>query len=138
MADSHEYFDLTIVTPFGVKEEFNVRHLRAPGSEGDFGVLKGHLPFMTSLKVGEIELDTAQGKKYWATSGGFAEVLGTRVTILAETAEAAEQIDSERALAAKERALQRLKGKSAEIEFERAQMALYRSLNRLKVTEHVS
>lgn len=137
MADSNAYFDLTIVTPFGVKEEFNIRHLKAPGEVGEFGVLKGHLPFITPLQIGEIELDTADGKKYWATSGGFAEVLPDRVTILAETAEAAEMIDIERAEEARQRAAQRIKEKSAkDIDYERARLSLFRAINRIKVVKH--
>ena len=75
MADAPKTFKVTIVTPFGRQREYEVRHMRAPGSEGDFGVLAGHLPFLTALRVGEIELDTLEGKRIWATSGGFAEVL---------------------------------------------------------------
>jgi len=133
LADPNLNFDIAIVTPDGVREEFNVSHLRAPGSEGDFGVLANHLPFLTSLRIGEIELDTGEGKKIWATSGGFAEVLNDRVTILAETAEPAEQIDIERAEASKLRATERLKEQQLDIDYERNRLSLYRAINRLKV-----
>ena len=63
MADSKDYFDLTLVTPSGTREEFNVRHIRAPGAEGYFGVLADHLPFITTIKTGEIDIDTKDGKK---------------------------------------------------------------------------
>ncbi len=136
MADATKHFDLTIVTPHGVKEEFNIKHLKAPGIEGYFGVLHGHLPFITPLQIGEIELDTDEGKKFWATSGGYSEVLGEQVIILAETAEPAEKIDVERAKAARERALQRLEHPEKDYDFERAQLALERALNRLKIASH--
>ncbi|MFN3821100.1 MAG: F0F1 ATP synthase subunit epsilon, partial [bacterium] len=70
-----ESFKVTIVTPTGLIRTFDVRHLRAPGSEGDFGVLPGHLPFMTTLRVGALYLDTKEGRARWAISGGFAQVL---------------------------------------------------------------
>ena len=137
MADSTEYFSLTIVTPSGTRQEFDVRHMRAPGTKGYFGVLCDHLPFITSLRIGEIELDTKDGKKYWATSGGFAEVLGDHVTILAETAEPAEQIDVERAESSKQRAIKRLKEDSLDIDFERSRLALLRAINRLKIVSYI-
>ncbi len=127
-------FGVTIVTPQGTRAEYNVRHLRAPGVDGDFGVLHGHAPFMTALRIGAIILDTDQGKHIWATSGGFAEVLGDRVTILAETAERADQIDTERAEASKRRALERLAQRGAEeMDLNRANAALARAINRMHV-----
>ena len=136
MADSTEYFDLTIVTPDGTRDEFNVRHLLAPGTEGYFGVLRNHLPFITAIRTGEIEIDSADGKKLWAVSGGFVEVLGNRVIILAETAEPADQIDVERAKAALARAERRLKEKASGTDLQRCQSALQRSLNRLKIASN--
>ncbi len=136
MADTKSYFNLTIVTPSGTKEEYNIRHLRAPGSEGEFGVLIGHLPFITPLQIGEIELDTEDGKKYWATSGGYIEVLPEQVTILAETAEPAEKINLDRAKSARVRALKRLEDHGSDIDTERARISLLRSINRLKVVSH--
>ena len=108
MGETSDNFSVVIVTPTGTKVEYNVRHLQAPGSEGDFGVLRGHLPFMTGLRIGTLRLDTEQGQQIWATSGGYAEVLSDQVTILAETAENSSEIDLDRANAAKERALGRL------------------------------
>lgn len=124
---------MTIVTPFGTRDEFAVKHLRAPGIEGDFGVLPGHTPFMTSLKVGVLVLDTMSEQVYWSISGGFAEVLGDRVTILAETAEKAVDIQLDRAELAKTRAEDRLAHHSPDLDVVRAQAALAKATNRLRV-----
>lgn len=125
---------VTIVTPYGTRAEYNVRHLRAPGAEGEFGVLAGHIPFLTALRAGALILDSEQGRKIWALSGGFAEVLGDRVTVLAETAERAETIDVARAEAARQRALGRLKpGALVDVDISRAKAAMTRALNRLQV-----
>lgn len=133
MAEDDGHFRVTIVTPSGTQEEYNVRHIRAPGTEGDFGVLPNHLPFLTTLRIGAIYLDIDQGRLVWATSGGFAEVLPDRVTILAETAEKAESIDLERAEAARERALRRLSQREPGVDIDRARIALARALNRIEV-----
>ena len=133
MAEAKDNFSVVIVTPGGTRVEYDVHHLRAPGSEGDFGVLRGHLPFMTGLRVGVIRFDTNQGPRIWATSGGYAEVLGDQVTILAETAEEASEIDIERARAAKDRALGRLAERTRDLDIERARLALVRALNRIKI-----
>jgi len=137
LADSKDYFDLTLVTPSGTREEFNVRHMRAPGAEGYFGVLADHLPFITTIKTGEIDVDTKDGKKFWATSGGFVEVLGSRVIILAETAELAEQIDLQRAEASRERATKRLRENPEGLDVLRCQLALTRAINRLRVASYI-
>ena len=126
-------FAVTIVTPGGVKEEYNVRHLRAPGSEGDFGVLYGHIPFITTLRVGELQLDTTGGRQLYSISGGYAEVLGDRVSILAETAERADKIDVERAQSARQRAQDRLSTPPPDLDIMRAKAALARAFNRLQV-----
>lgn len=126
-------FPVTIVTPSGTRVEYNVRHLRAPGVEGDFGVLRGHIPFMTALRPGALVLDGDQGRQVWAVSGGYAEVLSDQVTILAEAAERFDQIDVERARAAAERARKRLQSPGPDIDLNRARAALNRALNRIKV-----
>jgi len=125
---------ITIVTPDGRRAEFQARHFRAPGIEGDFGVLPGHIPFMTALRIGPLVIEGPSGKQIWATSGGFAEVLADRITILAETAERSDQIDVARAEAARKRALDRLAHRSAEeIDLLRANASLTRAINRLRV-----
>jgi F-type H+-transporting ATPase subunit epsilon len=108
----------------------------APGSLGEFGVLSGHTPFMTSLKTGTIHYRDENGKdQYVFVSGGFAEALPDQVTVLAESAERMEDIDMERAKEALERAENRLaQDKTKEdIDFARARAALERALVRLKL-----
>lgn len=133
MADERDYIKVTIVTPFGAEVEMNVKHMRAPGSEGDFGVLPGHLPFLTTLRIGALYLDTDSGNRIWSTSGGYIEVLADHVTIMAETAEPANKIDVERAKESKERALARISDVSADVDHERSRISLARAINRIKV-----
>ena len=127
---------LEVVTP--EKEVVNdiAQIVMAPGSLGEFGVLSGHTPFMTSLKTGTIHYRDENGKdQYVFVSGGFAEALPDQVTVLAESAERMEDIDMERAKAALERAENRLaQDKTKEdIDFARARAALERALVRLKL-----
>ena len=132
MSEAQNSVHVTIVTPFGVKEEYNVFHIKLPGSEGDFGVLYGHVPFLTSLRIGKITMNLTDGKTaIWAVAGGFCEVLSDKVTILAENAENADSIDLERAIAAKERALKRLAEHDPDVDTQRARTALTRALNRI-------
>src|SRR3954454_13732286 len=114
---------LEIVTPDRsiVREE--VDEVELPGSEGYLGVLPGHTPLLTMLKVGELWYRIGQEKHYLAIAFGFAEVLPDRVTVLAQIAERAQDIDIERAEAAKRRAEERLATGIPDIDFERARIA---------------
>ena len=127
-------FQLEIVTPEKTFYSGVVEHLQAPGSEGSFGVLPGHVPMLTSLQIGQIAFVEEGGtsSREVATSGGFVEVQRDSVTVLAETAEFGEEIDMARAREARERALQRL-AQEEDVDAARAQVALSRALNRLKV-----
>ena len=126
-------FKLEIVTPERTVYSGEVNHVQAPGSEGSFGVLSGHVPFLTSLDVGSLVFDEEGGsQRLMAISGGFAQVSVGGVTVLAETAETAEEVDIERARAARERAQERLSG-GDDIDMDRAEIALSRALNRLRV-----
>lgn len=135
--DNHK-FELEIVTPFRRVFSGRVKSVVAPGFEGYFGVLARHAPYVVSIKIGEIKVDTGEDVRYFATSGGFAEVLPNKVTILAETAEEASEIDVNRAEAALERARQRLKEGRKMWDVERAQASLARALNRLKVASRIA
>ena len=126
-------FKVEVVTPDGVIYSEDVVSLKIPGSEGMFGVLANHAPFMTSITVGLIEANTGSETVMLATSGGFTEVLSDKTTVLAETAEVSTAIDVERAEAAVIRARERLSGKQPEVNVDRAQLTLLRALNRLKV-----
>ncbi len=125
---------LEIVTPQRLLVSEAVEEIVAPGSEGYFGVLPGHLPFMTTLKVGELTYRKEREERHLAVSWGYAEVRPEKVIILAETAERAEEIDVDRARRAKGRAEERLRKWGDEtIDFARATAALQRALTRLEV-----
>lgn len=133
MANGDKTLLVTVVTPYGVNEEYNVRHLRAPGGSGDFGVLPGHIPFMTTLRPGAIEMSIDGNPLLWATSGGYAEVNGDRVTILAETAERSDRIDVERAEASRRRAEERLSSPQPDMDELRTRLSLIRAINRIRI-----
>src|SRR5919197_4764455 len=116
--------DLQIVTPDRLLVREQVDEVEIPGSEGYFGVLPGHTPMLASLAVGEMWYRKGQEKIYLSIAFGFAEVLPDRVTILARLAERAEEIDVERAEAARKRAEERLAQQQSPIDYERARVAL--------------
>jgi len=127
---------LTIVTPDKIFYEDDIVSLIAPGFEGYLGVLTDHAPLITALLPGKLTVKDREGKeRFFCVSGGFLEVSNNVATLLADAAEATEEIDIERARAALERAEKRLKVKSPEIDLARAQGALSRALNRIKVFE---
>jgi len=126
-----------IVTPTSTVDLHGISYMRAPGVDGLFGVLEGHIPAMIALDVGEISLEQQATRRYWATSGGFAEIHRKRVVLLLETAEPAGDINRSRANEALERARRRVQSadKDPEIDKERAQQALKRARNRLTVAD---
>jgi len=128
-------FVLEVVTPQRLVVSEEAEEVIAPGAEGYFGVLGGHLPFMTTLRFGELAYRRARGEeRHLTVSWGYAEVLPTRVTVLAEAAERAEEIDTARAAEARDRAQARLgKVGDSTVDFARAQEALMRALLRLEV-----
>jgi len=108
----------------------------APGSEGLLGILPRHAPLLTALAYGELRVKRGSVEESLAIGGGFMEVRPDRVTVLADTAERAEEIDLERAQVARRRAEERLQtGAPGAVDFSRAEMALHRSLTRIKVAE---
>jgi len=128
-------FLFELVTPERVLLREQVRSVRAPGIEGSFGVLAGHAPLMTALAVGlvKVEYDNCD-LEYIATSGGFMEVNREKTTILADTAERANDIDIARAEEAISRAKQNLASGSA-VDYEEATATLERATNRLRVAQ---
>jgi F-type H+-transporting ATPase subunit epsilon len=114
-----------------------VDEVEIPGAEGYFGVLPGHTPLLATLKVGELWYRQGQDKHYLMIAFGFAEVQPDRVTILAQVAERADEIDVARAEEAKRRAEERLARPLADIDSERARIALMKSLTRLQVASRV-
>jgi F-type H+-transporting ATPase subunit epsilon len=111
-----------------------VDEVEIPGAEGYFGVLPGHTPLLALLGAGELWYRRGAEKTYLSIAFGFAEVQPDRVTILAEIAEKAEEIDVVRAEAAKKRAEERLAQPVIDMDFERARIALLKSLIRLQVS----
>ena len=131
-----ESFRLHIVTPEGELLDEQVVEMTAPGLRGEFGVLPGHARFMTALGVGELRYrQAAGGDGLVAVAGGFAEVDPEGVSVLAQTAEDAEEIDVVRAEAALRRAQQRLEVAEDGVDVERATLAVERSLTRLRVAQ---
>ena len=124
---------LEIVTPERrvVREE--VDEVVCPGVEGEFGVLPGHTPFLTALKIGELSYRMGEQRRYIALTWGYAQVDSDRVEILADMAETAEEIDLRRAEEAKTRAESKLKGMPEEVEFDQAQVSLEKAIIRIQV-----
>jgi F-type H+-transporting ATPase subunit epsilon len=128
-------FHLDIVTPSKTVYSGEVESFTAPGVVGSFQVLFNHAPLLSSIGIGEVKLQEAEGTRVrFATSGGFVEVKANKVILLAETAERSDEIDVERAERSVQRAKERLEEKNKGVDVSRAELALYRSLNRLKVS----
>ena len=130
---SESYFKLEIVTPFKLVYSESVKYVRVPGVDGLFGVLNRHAPFLTALQIGEIKVESKVDTRYFATSGGIVEVLPDSVTILAETADEAHEIDVNRAEEAMKRARERLKRRTHDMDVDRARRALLRAINRMRI-----
>ena len=128
--------ELHIVTPDRPIVKEQVDEVEIPGIDGYFGVLPGHTPMLAALAVGELWYRKGQEKTYLAIAEGYVEVLPDRVTILAQLAERAEEIDLERAERARERASQRLQGKS-DVDYARARISLMKSMTRLQVSSRI-
>ena len=130
MADT---FQFEIVTPEKLVARDVAEEMQIPGKNGYLGILPGHAPLITELGIGEISYRMAGTTHRLCVAWGFAEVLPDKVTILAETAERADEIDVKRAEEAKRRAEERLKSGNPEVDFDRAQVALERADTRLEV-----
>ncbi len=131
-----ENIRLEVVTPEKSVVSESAQIVMAPGTLGEFGVLSGHTPFLTTLKTGSLKYRDANGKERFVfISSGFAEALPDRVTVLAESAERRREIDLTRAKAAAERAEKRLQSKDPNIDYVRAKAALLRAISRLQLLE---
>jgi len=125
---------LEIVTPEKLAYSGTVDEVTCPGSEGEFGVLRGHASLLSAIKFGELSYLKDGKRVSYAVNTGYAEVTGSKVTVLVETAERADQIDVERARRAKEAAEQKLaKFTKEDPEYDRAKIALERAEARLKI-----
>ncbi|MCG7408035.1 F0F1 ATP synthase subunit epsilon [Paenibacillus sp. ACRRX] len=132
-------FLLEIVTPERKVFAQEVDMVSVKGVEGDLGILAGHIPMVTPLDIAPMKIKFG-GQEHWiAVHGGFVEVRKDKVVVLAESAELPENIDVERAKAAKARAEQRIamaeRSKQDHVDFRRAEVSLHRAITRIKVSE---
>jgi len=126
-----------IVTPSRVLAQEQVDELNVPGAEGYLGILPGHTALLTNLGAGEMMYRKGEQRQYLAVFGGYMEVRDDHVTVLADIAERAPEIDRTRAESARDRAEQRLRDLHGhDTDFERARAALMRALIRLQVAAH--
>jgi F-type H+-transporting ATPase subunit epsilon len=131
-----ERLTLELATPTRMVVTAEVDEVVAPGSEGYFGVLPGHAPFLTTLGIGELTYRIGRDQHRVAVCGGFAEVRNDKVIVLSDTAETPADIDRARAERARDRAEARLSGRTQEdIDYNRARAALVRALNRLSLAD---
>jgi len=130
------HLTLEIVTPDRAIAHEDVDEVQLPGTEGYLGILPGHTPLLTSLKVGQVWYRKGTEKFYLSIAFGFAEVLPDRVRLLAQIAERAEEIDIARAEAEKKRAeelIQAARSGNADIDMERARVSLMKAMIRIQV-----
>ncbi|MGZ4790194.1 MAG: F0F1 ATP synthase subunit epsilon [Terriglobales bacterium] len=132
MADT---FEIEIVTPEKLVVKDVAEEAQIPGKNGYLGILPGHAPLITELAVGEITYRLGDQTKHVSVAWGFAEVLPTKLTILAETAELPDEIDVNRAEKAKERAAQELQSGATDIDYDKVQAALERAETRIEVAK---
>ena len=130
-------FHVEIRTPEQLIYEGDVASIRAPGVEGNFEILAGHLPFLTALDIGEIRIRESEAPQLMAISGGVFEVLRTGVTALVETAEWASEIDVERAENARDSAQAELTADAPDLNRPQIEAALARAKNRIKVANNL-
>ncbi|WP_062351575.1 F0F1 ATP synthase subunit epsilon [Bacillus kwashiorkori] len=128
--------DVSIVTPDGPVYDSEVEMVSTKAMSGELGILPGHVPMVAPLAIGAIRLKKDGKTDLVAVSGGFLEVRPDKITILAQTAEKADEIDIDRAIRAKQRAEERLREQTqSNIDFRRAELALRRALNRITVAK---
>lgn len=132
MADKNSFL-LRVITPDRVFYENQVQMVEFDTTEGEIGVLPGHIPMTVIIRPGILTITEAGGDKEAALHAGFAEILPDRVTILAEIIEWPDEIDEERATAALERAKARLREKASTTDLARAELALQRAVARIEV-----
>ncbi len=124
---------LEVVTPEKVVISEEVDEVVLPGTEGEFGVLPGHIPFLTALKIGSMYYKKGEETEYLALSWGYVEVASDRVMVLAETAEKATEIDIKRAEDSREAAEKILTAGKEDAEYEKAQVRLEKSIIRVQI-----
>ena len=124
---------LEIVTAEREVYSDDVEAVNAPGVEGELGILPHHAPLMTGLQPGELMIRKDGRDEFLVVSGGFLEVMGNRVTILADACERSDEIDEQRAQEAMKRAQERMESRSADLDLEQAAIAFRRAETRLRI-----
>ena len=129
-----EELTLEIVTPEMIAFTDVVEEVTIPGAEGEFGVLRGHASLLSFVDIGELSFTRGRQRTRYAVNTGYAEVTGSKVTVLVETAERSDMIDLERARQARQRAEEKMaKLPKENEEFDRARLALLRAITRINV-----
>jgi len=124
---------IEIIQPSGILISGEFDHIIIPGVEGDFGVSINHIPFITKIRPGILEIFSGDEAKIFAIHDGYVSVENNQVKIVSETIESDEKIDTSRAEKAKERAEKRMKSSKEDTDFRRAELALKRALVRLNL-----
>lgn len=135
MMEDNKLFQVEITCPDHVFFTGQASMIEFCTTEGEVGIYKDHVPTTMVLKPGVVQITMPEEKKEAALHGGFVQVLGEQITILAEAAEWPEEIDVSRAQKAKERAEKRLSEKSSDLDVLRAETALYRAVARLSAAK---
>ena len=135
MADNSKFFRLQVITPDRIFYDGEAELVELTTSEGEMGVLKGHIPLTAILVPGVLRIKEAEGVRKAALHDGFVEIMKDHMTILAEACEWPDEIDVTRAEEAKMRAERRLSGGEANVNIARAELALRKSLIRIQLAE---
>lgn len=122
-----------IVTPHGIYKEMDASIVNIETSEGQMGILPNHMPLVTMLKIGKLSTEETTGRQEYAIAGGLFYFRENRADILTDAIENKEEIDTDRAEAAKERAEHRLSSNDPNMDLKRAEIALQKAMNRLSV-----
>lgn len=134
---SEDKITLDIVTPYGSVFHGDVDEIVAQGSEGEFGAMAQHAPFMTSLRAGRLTAKQDGQELHFFVSWGFAEIGPDKITVLADSAEKSDEIDVDRAVEAKKRAEETMKMED-DVDFASEEAALERATSRIHIVEHSS
>ncbi|MGN0341266.1 MAG: ATP synthase F1 subunit epsilon [Roseburia sp.] len=135
MAEDKNIFKVEIVTPDRIFYTGNATFIEFNTAEGEIGVYKNHIPLTTVLAPGIVTITNGDDVKEAAVHAGFAQILGDKVTLMAEIAEWPDEIDERRAQAAKERATERINAKAASTDMKRAEFALRKALVRIEIKQ---
>ena len=127
---------VSVVTPDGQVLEDEFEMLSCKAESGELGILPGHIPLVAPLSIDSLRLKSGEKVDFIAVNGGFMEVRPDKVTILAQSAEKATDIDVARAERAKERAAKLLESQDSQVDIKRAKLALSRAINRIDVAKH--